>query len=119
MAKESPGQRKTVDRVMHEFKHGELKSGPGGKAGKVKNPRQAVAIALHEAGASNEQSPRENKRSLARTKAKEARGETAMQEKEGKGAKTRTELEAMARRRNIPGRSKMNKAELEKALRHH
>jgi Family of unknown function (DUF6496) len=32
MPKPSPRQRKTLGRVMHEFKHGELKSGPGGKA---------------------------------------------------------------------------------------
>jgi Family of unknown function (DUF6496) len=48
----SPSQRKTEGRVMHEFKHGELKSGPGGKGGKVKSRRQAIAIALKEAGAS-------------------------------------------------------------------
>jgi hypothetical protein len=36
MPKSSPRQRKTTGRVMHEFKHGELKSGPGGRAGKVK-----------------------------------------------------------------------------------
>jgi Family of unknown function (DUF6496) len=119
MAKESPRQRKTVDRVMHEFKHGELKSGPDGKGGKVKSRKQAVAIALNEAGASNEKSSAENKRSLAHTKAKEARGETAMQEKEGKRAKTRTELEEMARHRDIKGRSKMTKPELERALRRH
>ena len=38
---------------MHEFKHGELKSGPGGKGGKVNSRRQAVAIALKEAGTSS------------------------------------------------------------------
>ena len=32
---------------MHEFKHGELKSGRSGK--KVTNPKQAIAIALSEA----------------------------------------------------------------------
>lgn len=32
--------------VMHEFKHGTLHSGSGGK---VKNPKQAIAIALREA----------------------------------------------------------------------
>ena len=85
MAKESPSQRKSVGRVMHEFKHGELKSGRGGRAGKVKNPRQAIAIALHEAGASKYASANENRRSLARTKQKEARGKTAQQEAEGKG----------------------------------
>src|SRR6266700_165548 len=37
MPKATPRQRRTEGRVMHEFKHGELKSGPGGRAGKVKN----------------------------------------------------------------------------------
>ena len=116
MPAESKGQRKTVDRVMHEFKHGELKSGPAGKGGKVRSRKQAVAIALSESGASNQQSPRQNRRSYAKTRSKEARGRTAMQEKEGRNARTRTELEAEARRRDIHGRSKMNKAELERAL---
>jgi Family of unknown function (DUF6496) len=40
---------------MHEFAHGELKSGPGGKGGKVKSRKQAIEIALSEAGASNYQ----------------------------------------------------------------
>jgi hypothetical protein len=112
--KQTPAQKKTVDRVMHEFKHGELETGQGRK---VKNPRQAIAIALSEAGASNQASKSENKRNLSRTKKKESRGQTAMQEKEGKGAKTRTELYAEARKRDIPGRSKMSKAQLERALR--
>ena len=84
MAKQSPGQRRTVGRVMHEYKHGELKSGSGGKGGKVKNPRQAVAIALKEAGASKYESKSENKRNLARSKRKEATGRTYQQEREGK-----------------------------------
>ncbi|SKA16291.1 hypothetical protein SAMN02745126_03871 [Enhydrobacter aerosaccus] len=94
MARQSPSQRKSVGRVMHEFKHGELKSGPRGRAGKVKNPRQAIAIALHEAGASKYEGKQENRRSYARTKQKEARGETAQQEAEGKsrvGARGRRE----------------------------
>jgi hypothetical protein len=84
MAKESMAQRKTAGRVMHEWKHGELKSGPGGKAGKVKSRKQAIAIALKEAGASKYESPKKNKRNLARTKHKEATGRTAQQEREGK-----------------------------------
>jgi hypothetical protein len=98
MAKESPSQRKSIGRVMHEYKHGELKSGPGGRAGKVKNPRQAVAIALHEAGASKYDSPSERRRSYRRTKRKERRGETAQQEREGKrrvGARRRESSRAM------------------------
>jgi hypothetical protein len=69
---------------MHEFKHGELKSGRGGKGGKVKNRRQAIAIALEEAGASKYESDRRNRRNLRRTEGKEARGRTAQQEREGK-----------------------------------
>jgi hypothetical protein len=116
MPKESESQKRTIDRVMHEYKHGELKSGPGGKAGKVTSQRQAVAIALSEAGASNQQSPSENRQSLSRAKEKERKGETAMQESEGRSAKTRRDLEEEARRRDVPGRSKMSKAELERAL---
>lgn len=116
MPKETKDQRETVDRVMHEFKNGELKTAGGRK---VKNPKQAVAIGLSEAGASNRQSPAENKRDRARTQRKEAQGKTAMQEKEGKGAKTRTELYEEAKRRNIAGRSKMDRDELARALHHH
>ena len=94
MPQTSPRQRKTTGRVMHEFKHGELKSGRGGKGGKVKSRRQAIAIALKEAGASKYESKRKNKRNLATTERKEARGETYQQEREGKshvGARGRRE----------------------------
>ncbi|MGY3615906.1 DUF6496 domain-containing protein [Bradyrhizobium sp. USDA 10063] len=80
----SSRQRRVTGRVMHEFKHGELKSGRGGRAGKVKNRRQAIAIALQEAGASKYDSERRNRRNLRRTERKEAKGRTAQQEREGK-----------------------------------
>jgi hypothetical protein len=155
----SPRQRKTVGRVMHEFAHGELKSGPDGKAGQVKNRRQAIAIALSEAGASKFESKTKNRRHFAKTARKEAKGETAQQEAEGKshvgasgrresspamGGKdassrsgrrrgsaaargrhsgaakppggTRRDLYERARAKGVPGRSKMNKQQLEKAL---
>jgi Family of unknown function (DUF6496) len=83
-AKTSPSQRKTMGRVMHEYAHGELKSGPNGKGGKVKSRRQAIAIALKESGESKYESKKENKRNLARSKRKEARGRTYQQEREGK-----------------------------------
>jgi hypothetical protein len=123
MARQSPEQKETVERVMHEFKHGELERRDGKP---VRNPRQAIAIALHEAGASNEESPKKNRANLRRTKAKERRSETARDAKEGKarssrrsGAqeRTRADLYAEARRRNVPGRSRMNKDQLEHALR--
>src|SRR5436189_1266909 len=85
MAQATERQRRTEGRVMHEFKHGELKSGPGGKGGKVKNRKQAIAIALNEAGNSKFKSDAKNRQSETKTQRKEARGETAQQEKEGKG----------------------------------
>jgi Family of unknown function (DUF6496) len=94
MAKTSPRQRRTEGRVMHEFKHGELKSGPDGRGGKVKNRKQAIAIALHEAGASKYESKRKNRSNRAKTERKEARGRTGQQEREGKahiGAQGRRE----------------------------
>lgn len=84
MASTSPRQRRITGRVMHEFKHGELKSGPSGKGGKVKSRRQAIAIALEEAGGSKYESKRRNQRNLRRTEHKEAMGRTTQQEREGK-----------------------------------
>jgi Family of unknown function (DUF6496) len=86
--RESEPQKETVERVMHEFKHGELRSGASGQ--KVKNRKQAVAIALSEAGASNQQTPKENEEHLRRTKAKERRGETAKDQAEGKAPRRRS-----------------------------
>ncbi|MDB5643773.1 MAG: hypothetical protein JWN07_3090 [Hyphomicrobiales bacterium] len=120
MAKESARQKKTVGRVMHEFKHGELKQAQGGK---VKNPKQAIAIALREAGASREESGAENRKTLRKTKDKERRGATGQARAEGKRkarssarGTTRAELYEQAKRRDIPGRSRMTKDELARAL---
>jgi hypothetical protein len=111
---QSPEQKKTVGRVMHEYKHGELESSRGGQ---VKNPKQAVAIALHEAGASREESPKENRRNLARTKEKERHMEAGRRGGGRSGGPSKAELMEEARRRGIRGRSQMDKAELAKALR--
>ena len=46
MPKESAGQKRKIEKVMHEYKEGDLKSGSGAK---VKSHDQAVAIAMHEA----------------------------------------------------------------------
>lgn len=78
---ESKAQKDTVGRVMHEYKHGELKTARGKE--KVKNRKQAIAIALNEAGASKYQSKRKNSKNLARTKAKERRGQTGQAAAEG------------------------------------
>ena len=105
VAKQSKAQKETVERVMHEFKHGELQ----GSGGTVRNPKQAIAIALSEAGASNRQSPEENRRRLAKTK----RGERTAAARAGS---TRAELHQEATRKGVPGRSRMTKAELQRAL---
>ena len=101
----SSRQKRITGRVMHEFKHGELKSGRSGKGGKVKSRRQAIAIALHEAGASKYDSDAANRRSRARTERKEARGKTAQQETEG-----RSHVGARRRRESSPAMGGKNAA---------
>ncbi|MEW6437420.1 MAG: DUF6496 domain-containing protein [Pseudomonadota bacterium] len=72
--RETKAQKDTIGRVMREFEHGELESSRGGK---VKSRKQAVAIALSEAGASKFESPQKNREHLKKTKEKERHGETA------------------------------------------
>ncbi len=112
---QSKAQKETVGRVMHEFKHGELATSGGRK---VKNPKQAIAIGLREAGASKYESKEKNRENLKRTEARERREATeqSRNERDGGSKETRSELYAEAKRRNLPGRSKMNKQELERAL---
>ena len=47
--KYSRGASRDVELEMRRFNRGTAKSGPGGKAGKVKSRKQAIAIALSEA----------------------------------------------------------------------
>ena len=47
--KYSKSAGKNVEREVRAFKEGKLKSGPGGKGGKVKSRKQAIAIGLSEA----------------------------------------------------------------------
>jgi hypothetical protein len=47
--KYSPSVGQDVEREMRRFNRGTARSGPGGKAGKVKSRKQAIAIALSEA----------------------------------------------------------------------
>ncbi|HYZ39020.1 MAG TPA: DUF6496 domain-containing protein [Stellaceae bacterium] len=112
---QSKPQKETIGRVMHEFKHGEP-TAAGSR--KVKTPRQAIAIGLREAGASRYESKSKNRQNLARTKRRERSGATEKDTRErARGnEKTRSELYAEAQRRKIPGRSKMDKGELERAL---
>ena len=72
MAKETKAQRETVERVMCEWKEGKLETSRGTP---VKSQRQAVAIALHEADASRDETPAKNHKNLAVTKARERKSE--------------------------------------------
>jgi hypothetical protein len=53
---------KTVESAMRRKKRGTLKSGPGGKGGKVKSRKQAIAIGLSEARKKGAKVPRKKSR---------------------------------------------------------
>jgi hypothetical protein len=50
-----------VEREMRRYKRGTAKSGPGGKGGKVKSRKQAIAIGLSEARKKGKKVPRRKK----------------------------------------------------------
>ena len=56
--KYSPAASESVRKEMHEFKRGKARSGPGGKGGKVKSRKQAIAIGLSEARAAGKKVPK-------------------------------------------------------------
>ena len=56
--KYSRGASKDVERAMRKRKRGTLKSGKGGKGGKVKSRKQAIAIGLSEARKKGKKVPR-------------------------------------------------------------
>ncbi|GAC1694495.1 MAG: DUF6496 domain-containing protein [Gemmatimonadaceae bacterium] len=56
---------KRVKSAMHRRKKGTLKSGPGGKGGRVKSRKQAIAIGLSEARAKGGKVPRKRAKSKA------------------------------------------------------
>ena len=58
----SPSSSKDVERVMRRRKRGTLRSGKGGKGGKVKSRKQAIAIALSEARKKGKKVPRKRSR---------------------------------------------------------
>ena len=56
--KYSRGASKDVESAMRRRKKGTLRSGKGGKGGKVKSRKQAIAIGLSEARAKGKKVPR-------------------------------------------------------------
>jgi len=55
MAKYGKKAQRKVERAMHEYREGRLKSGRSGR--KVTNPKQAIAIGLSEARAAGAKVP--------------------------------------------------------------
>ena len=49
MTKYSEKAQNKIEKVMHEFKEGTLKSGKKGRNGKVTSRKQAIAIGISEA----------------------------------------------------------------------
>lgn len=58
MARYGRAASKRVKSAMHRKKHGTLRSGKGGKGGRVKSRKQAIAIGLSEARKKGAKVPR-------------------------------------------------------------
>ncbi|MDQ1454331.1 MAG: hypothetical protein QOK38_4197 [Acidobacteriaceae bacterium] len=82
--KYSPKASKTVEREMHEYKRGKLKSGRSGK--KVKSRKQAIAIGLSEARAEGAKVPAK-KKSAKKKSAKKSSAKKSTSRKKSTGRK--------------------------------
>ena len=68
MARYSKSAGADVERAVERMKEGKLRSGKGGKGGKVKSRKQAIAIGLSEARKKGEKVP--GKKTASRKKKK-------------------------------------------------
>ena len=59
--KYSKSSGKEVENEMHRYKRGKAKSGPGGKGGKVKSRKQAIAIGLSKARKKGKKVPKKKR----------------------------------------------------------
>ena len=59
-----------VEREMRRYKKGTAKSGPGGRGGRVKSRKQAIAIGLSEARAKGKKVPKKAKKATKKKSAK-------------------------------------------------
>src|ERR1700742_866927 len=73
---------KKVKKAMEERKKGTLRSGPGGKGGKVKSKKQAIAIGLSEAPKAGARGPKKKAKKTAKKNKKQqlARYQPAMRQ---------------------------------------
>ncbi len=60
--KYSRSASRDVEREMHKYKRGKLKSSRGGRGGQVKSRKQAIAIGLSEARKKGKKVPKRKKR---------------------------------------------------------
>jgi len=58
----SKAASRDVEREMRKFKRGKLRSGRGGKGGRVKSRKQAIAIGLSEARKKGKKVPKPRRR---------------------------------------------------------
>jgi len=65
--KYSKAASKDVEKALKKRKLGTLKSGPGGKGGKVTSRKQAIAIGLSEARAEGKKVPKKPKKTKKKT----------------------------------------------------
>jgi hypothetical protein len=66
----SAGASRSVESAMRRRKRGTLRSGPGGKAGRVKGRKQAIAIGLSEARKKGARVPRKPSTSRSRSRSR-------------------------------------------------
>jgi hypothetical protein len=93
MAKYSKKAQDKVEKVMHEMKHGTLKSGGSGK--KVKSRKQAIAIGLSEAREAGAKVPKKaTKKSAAK------RRSTRKTAQKSRGPIKRTTKKSAAKKRS-------------------
>jgi hypothetical protein len=94
-----------MEKTMHEFKHHELESGRGGK---VKNPKQAIAIGLSEARRSGADIPAKpgKKNAASKSTRKRATKKTAAK----KTTRKRSGAKKSASKRSSPKRTASKRA---------
>jgi Family of unknown function (DUF6496) len=83
--KYSPKASKSVEREMHEYKRGKLKSGRSGK--KVKSRKQAIAIGLSEARAEGAKVPAKKKSAKKKSAKKSSAKKKSSARKKSTGRK--------------------------------
>lgn len=72
--KYSKSASKDVENAMHRRKKGKLKRGKGGKGGKVKSRKQAIAIGLSEARKKGKKAPKKksSRKKTSKSKSKKS-----------------------------------------------